>query len=1037
MVPKSIFADDGVLADRLKHNFSSTNYNLINMLKNFTHLMYGAIVCIILFAPLRSIGQKVLAVSGNVKDQNGEALPGVTVRIKNTNTATTTNAGGAYRIKVTDPQTVLVFSFVGFFTKEVPVNGTEVINVQLAEERRSLSDVVVVGYGSQRKVETTGSIVTVKAAELTQTPVANLAQGLQGRVPGLEVTQNSGAPGGNSSVRIRGINSINGASEPLYIIDGVQIASGEGTVTTASPLSEINPNDIESIEVLKDAASTAIYGARGSNGVILITTRHGKAGKTQVFYDGYYGMQKNSKTLDVMNASQFAALENEVYKKTIYTDPNSLGAGTDWQKLIFRKAPIQSHELSISGGSEKTQMALSANYFNQEGTIKNTGFQRYSVRLNVDHTVSSLLKVGANVYSQFSGFDGVDTAPTNTDAGNQGVLNAALTAPPTLVPYKANGTLFAFGDQLNNQYPTAINPLALLMQMRRTTSNSTTGNVYFLFNIVKGLTYKASFNAVIGNSLYNYYSPANLGQADQSIVGGSAEKDNSRSTTLLHESILNYVTRFGNDHSLNITGVFGTQRNEATASYITASNFPNDITTNEALQLAAIHSISTNRYASRLDSYAGRINYGYKDKFFLNLTGRVDGSSKFGENHKYGFFPAVGVAYRLIEEPFMKNINFLSDLKIRGSWGITGNAGAIAPYGSLALVSSAGNYYFDHVNKIGISPAGIPNADLRWEQAKQTDIGLDLGFFKDRLSVTVDVYRKNTNGLLFTKSLPESSGYASITGNYASLLNKGIDVGVRANIATGKFKFDMGANLSINRNKVTNLDGFTQELSVSNYSILRIGQPLGVFKTYVYNGIYQTGETMLPGAASRIGGVKVKDVNGDGKIDANDQVITGNPNPKYTFGLSPHFEYRHFDLNVFVSGVQGKKVFNVTRFSLENPLGGRNVAAGLVNRWTTTNPSNDYVGAFQGGRNPITDRYVEDGSYIRFKNISLGYTISNISKISRLRVYVSGNNLFTITKYTGFDPEVNVNGSSNTLLGVDNGVYPIAKSVLLGAQITL
>ncbi|MXV14499.1 SusC/RagA family TonB-linked outer membrane protein [Pedobacter sp. HMF7056] len=992
---------------------------------------------LILFISATAGARQGISITGHVTDENNQPMVGVTVKVKASSEGVSTNASGVYAIQVTDSKAVLVFSYLGYTTREVAADGRTTLDVQLTPDKAALTEVVIVGYGSQRKAATTGAISTIKAAELTQTPVANLAQGLQGRVAGLEVIQNSAAPGGNSSVRIRGINSINGTSEPLYIIDGVQAASGEGTVLTMSPLSEINPNDIESVEVLKDASSTAIYGARGSNGVILITTRHGKAGKSVISYDGYAGTQRNSKTLDVMNAAEFAVLENEVYKTTLYPDPASLGEGTDWQKLIFRNAGIQSHQLSVAGGNEKTQLALSANYFDQDGVILNTGFKRYSFRVNVDHNATKILKVGASIYSSVSGYDGVDTAPTNTDAGNQGVLNAALTAAPMLVPYRDNGSLFPYTEQFSGRYKEARSPLALLAQMRKTTSNNTTGNAYAQFNLAKGLTYKASFNAVIGNGLYDYYSPANLGQTDLTVAGGAAEKNNSRSQTLLHESIVAYNRTFGEDHNIDATAVYGTQSNTTSGSFITASNFPNDATKNDALQLAAIHSVSSVKARSRLDSYAGRLNYGYKNKLFLNLTGRFDGSSKFGANHKWGFFPAVGLAYRPIEEKFMENVSFISDLKIRGSWGITGNAGAINPYGSLALVSSAGNYYFDHTNKTGISPAGIPNADLRWEQAKQVDVGLDMGFFRDRLSVVVDVYRKNTDGLLFTKSLPVSSGNASITGNYAGLLNRGVEAFVRGNIANGPLKFDMSVNLSVNRNKVTGLDGFTQELSASNYSVIRVGEPLGMFKTYVYNGIYQTGETILPGSGSRIGGVKVKDLNNDGKIDASDQTLTGNPNAKYTLGFSPRLQYKNIDLNLFVQSSQGRDVFNVTRFSLENPLGGRNVMQGLVNRWSATNPGNEFVSGNQGGRNPITDRYVENGSFTRFKNLSVGYTVQKLKYLSRVRAYLSANNLFTSTKYSGYDPEVNVNGSSNTLLGVDNGVYPVAKSYLLGLQITL
>lgn len=974
-------------------------------------------------------------IHGTVTDEKGETMPGVNVRLKNTTKGATTNVDGKYVIDVPAGNAVLEFSFIGYQSKEVTVGATKEINVSLIKVTSALDEVIVVGYGSRKKIATTGSISSVKADELTLSPVANVGQGLQGRVAGMQINENSGAPGGNFSVRVRGINSINGSSEPLYIIDGVQI-SGGGTVTAMSPLSQINPNDIESVEVLKDASAAAIYGARGANGVVLITTKQGKAGNTVVSYEGYYGVQKNTKQIALLNASEYATLENEIYKKLTYPDPASLGEGTNWQNLIFRSAPIQNHQLSVKGGSDKTQFSFSANYFDQQGTIKNTGFDRYAFRLNLDHAVSSKVKMGLRIYSSISTFDGVDTAPTGTDNGN-GILNVALAAPPTLQPYKPDGTVFPFGDQMNGLYKDYFNPMGVLAQKRQTIANNTIANAFFEYKILNGLTYKASFNAVLNNGRYDFYSPLSiLSQVSLLSGGGSAQKDDSYGQTLLHESILTYVKQLG-DHSLTFTGVYGTQKTTNSSNSIVASIFPNDATSDDALQLATNRTVSSARSAGHLDSYLARVNYGFKDKYFVDVTGRVDGSSVFGENHKFGFFPAASVAWRVIGEDFMKEQDLFSDLKLRASWGITGNAAAIGPYGSLALVGSSGSYNIDHNPVTGIAPTGVPNPDLKWEQSSQTNIGLDISFIKNRLGFVFDVYNKTTKNLLYVKQLPLSSGYASITGNFASLSNKGVEMAVNAAILTHKFKWDANANVTINKNKILDLDGITTETNASNYSVLKVGQPLGIFKTYVFDGVYQTGETILPGSGGRTGGVKVKDVNNDGKIDANDQILSGNPNPKFIFGFASSMKYSGFDLNVFLQGVQGNNVFNVSRFILENPLGGRNLSANLVDRWSPTNPSNEYVSGFQGGRNPITNRYLEDGSYIRFKTIALGYTLPKIQGVHSLRAYISGNNLFTITKYKGFDPEANVNGGSNTLLGVDNGVYPIAKSFLIGLQLSL
>jgi TonB-linked SusC/RagA family outer membrane protein len=434
----------------------------------------------------------------------------------------------------------------------------------------------------------------------------------------------------------------------------------------------------------------------------------------------------------------------------------------------------------------------------------------------------------------------------------------------------------------------------------------------------------------------------------------------------------------------------------------------------------------------------GRVNYGFKDKYFVDFTARVDGSSKFGANHKYGFFPAVAAGWRIIEEGFMQNITALSDLKLRASYGLTGNSGALSAYQSLATVSSSGSdYQFNHIYTTGINPDRIANPDLRWEKSTQLNIGLDISLLENRLNLTADIYKKNTKDLLYVKSLPLSSGYSSITGNYAELENKGLELAANARVLDGAVQWNVSANATFNRNKIIDLDGgTTTERFVTNYTILRVGSPLGLFKTYLFDGVYQTGETFLPGSDGRTGGARVRDYNGDGSITAADQVITGNPNPDFIFGFSSNLRYKNFDFSIFLSGSYGNEIYNLSRYSFENPLGQRNLLAETANHWTPDNPNNEYVSGFPGGRLPISDRFVEDGSYLRCKNISLGYTLPEIKGINRARIYISANNLFTVTNYSGFDPEVNSYGGSNTAIGVDNLVYPTAKTFLGGVQIT-
>ncbi len=980
-------------------------------------------------------------VKGKVTNENGEPLAGVTVLIKGTKKAVVSDDAGNYSITVPDENAILVFSYVGFSSTEKPVGKSGTIDVQLGEKDKNLNQIVVVGYGTRSKRSVTGSISSVKSEDLKVTPIANLAQGLQGRVAGLDLRQNSGIPGGNISVRIRGTNSINGTSEPLYVIDGIQI-SATSSVNTANPLSQLNPSDIESVEILKDAAATAIYGARAANGVVLITTKRGKDGIARVSYDGYYGFQEVSKKIGILNATEFAKLENDTYSpNVIYPDPASLGEGTDYLDLIFRKGSIQNHQVSVTGGNEKTQVALGLNYFDQEGVIKNSDYSRFAVRLNVDQRINDRVKIGTSLYYTNTGENRVRAGGTgvNVTSAREGILGRAVAAPPNLLPYRANGLPYPFADQMNGRYRETINPMAELARKDFTATNRFLANAYLDILILKGLTYRASFNADVSSALNETYSPRyivdSLTLANPSAINGSAGNNSLYNTSLLHESILTYRQKIGINHSLNATGVFAIQSDKLQTNNQTASGFGNDFTQNWASGTATNYVVSSSKSQSDLVSYLLRVGYGFKDKYFIDISGRVDGSSKFGANNKYGFFPAISAAWRIVDENFMQNLEFINDLKLRTSWGITGNAGAIGPYGSLATVTAgAYNYNFNNVTQIGTYPSGIANPDLRWEQATQVDVGLDMAFFKNRLSVVVDYYNKRTDDLLFSKTLPMSSGYTSITGNYGSIENKGWELSLTGKIFTGKFSWDVSGNITWNKNKVLGLDGVRNEIQQSTYSILKIGYPLGVYRVYVIDGINQTGEAFLPGYDARTGGFKLKDMNKDGKISTDDLVLAGNAQPNYFFGFSTVLRYLNFDLSTLIQGVQGSKLFNAFRFTFETPSGQVNLVEGMVDRWSPTNPSNDYVKGAQGTNLPIGDKWVEDNSYIRVKNITLGYTIPPQKFMRSLRAYVSVNNPFTITKYKGWDPESNSYGSSNSLF-YDNGTYPAAISYVFGLQV--
>ena len=1011
-------------------------------------------------------------IKGTIIDENGQPVAGATVRVKGDRQATTSGEDGVYTLVNVKAGASIIISYTGFEEKEISTKGKDYERVRLKKRDQSLDDVIVVGYGSRKKSEVTGAITKVKASELLQTPVANLAQGLQGRVAGLQITQNNAAPGGSISVRLRGTNSINGSSEPLYIIDGVQLqnttapgVSGPATLgnisgvggnsNAPSSLSFLNPSDIESIEVLKDASAAAIYGSQAANGVIIITTKHGKAGRSSVSYDGYYGTQQITRKIPVLNASQFAKIENEIYNTTRFPNPDSFGVGTNWQDVIFRHAPIQSHQLTFSGGNDKTQVLMSLNYFGQGGIVTNSKFDRFSLRLNLDHEVKPWLKVGTNTTLTRSINNRVQTGSVNNDGGGltQTLIGAALAAPPTLKPYNASGGIYAWKDQpYGSFYSELRNPVLGLQTLDVTRTNTILSNVYVDVTLAKGLKYRANFSVNTNNGLNDYYFPTSAFSAGEISaaggLGGYGMKYNSNFIRLMHESILTYDKKFNEDHAIRFTGVFSTLENNNNYNYMIGYGFINDATSDEALQLAKNFSISTGRTKDNLLSYLGRVNYNYKEKYYLDLTARADGSSKFGVNNKYGFFPAVSAAWNVKKENFLAGVQAVSSLKLRASIGKTGNLAAIDPYQSLATVSAGNDYIFNNTLNKAILPTGVPNPDLRWETSVQSDIGVEADFFNNRLNFVADVYLKKTTDLIYKKALPLSSGYDAVTGNFASLENKGIELSLGGDIIRNRdLRWNVNANITFNRNKLLRLsDDTTKETAINNFNILRVGSPLGLFKTYVYDGLFQVGDVILPGQPvtnPRPGAQRVKDVSGpdgkpDGKITDADRIVTGDANPKFVYGFSTSVQYKGFDFSAFFSGVSGSKIYNLARWSLENPVGGRNLLAGAANRWTTTNTTGDFqvAAGSSGGRLPLSNRYLEDGSFLRCKNLSLGYSFK-VKGVSNLRAYVSANNLFTITSYTGFDPEVGSFGNSNTQFGVDNIVYPASRSFLFGVQVTL
>lgn len=1021
-----------------------------NYYKQMRPVIFRIIVAVLLLNGF-SVFSQTVNVTGVVKSVSDQAtLPGINILVKNSLVGAATNEKGAYEIKVA-PGSVLVFSGIGFLTQEVAVNNRSVINISLEEDTRQLSELVVVGYGTQKKSDLTGSVSSISEAQFKKTPVVSLDNGLKGRAAGVQVTSTSNQPGGATSIRIRGSNSVNTGSEPLYVIDGFpvyndnSIASSGATVgPKLNALSLINPNDIVSIEILKDASAAAIYGARGANGVVLVTTKKGQEGRIKIDFNAYYGVQKVSKTLPLLNATEYAQLVNDANGKVIYTPEQiaSFGAGTDWQKEIFRSAPIQNYQVSASGGDAKTKYAFSLNYFDQDGIIINSDFKRYSARFNFEKQASSRLTFGSNISVANTNANQALSA-TGGGEGTQGVVVSALDFNPILKVYNADGTYVLESDR---GIPIG-NPVATAREL--TNKSATTrvlGNVFVDLKIIDGLTFRTSVGADIINTGEKYYAPRTIlaGYSTQ----GSARVSTANSYSWLNENTLTYTKLLG-DHAFTALAGFTAQKYKRDLLTSSASGFVNDLLKADNLGSGAlINAPVTSVLDWALLSYIGRVNYSFKDKYLLTLTGRSDGSSKFGVNSKYGFFPSGSVAWKLSEEDFIKNIQSIDELKLRFSYGKIGNQ-EINSYQSLAGLAGASYIIGDKVVK-GFAPNNIPNQDLKWETTTQTDLGVDLGLLRNRLNITFDAYYKKTTDMLLNINVPWSTGFSSALQNIGSVENKGLELGIQAVVLNKDLKWNINFNVAANRNKVLDLGPVTQILTgeingylkISDPIVVQPGQPLNAFYGYQSAGIFQTGDDIAnsPQKTAVPGDRKYKDINGDGILDAKDRGIIGNAQPKFFGGFTNDFTYKGFELSASFNWVSGNKVLNSTRADLDLPTGQKNSSARVKDRWTPTNPSNTIPRASLNRAFLFSDAQLEDGSFLRLGTLSLGYNLpaSLLKKtgIERAKLYVSGQNLFVITKYTGYDPETNQSGQNNILRGIDSDSYPNSRSFLVGVNLS-
>lgn len=1004
-----------------------------------------------------------------------ETIPGVNVLVKGTNIGTVTNVDGVYSISAPDGNATLVFSYVGFKRQEVNINNQSTIDIILESDMQDLQDVVVVGYGSVRKSDLTGSVASISERQIKEVPVASLDHALQGRAPGVQVTQNNAAPGGSVSVRVRGGNSVVSGNEPLYVIDGFPIypndqnfnVGGFGQRAGGSALSGINPNDIESIEILKDASATAIYGSRGANGVVLITTKSGKEGAIQVTYDAYYGVQTPARRIPVLNAREFAEIFNEAEVNAGFNplfgagDPNfpapsTLGEGTNWQDEIFRDAAMQNHQLTFSGGSAATRYSLSTNYFDQKGIVLGSRFQRGSIRLNIDSKVNERLNVGVRMtYNKV--YD--NGASASFDGGLSGdAITNAVTFPPIDNIRRPDGTyqltssILAAGRGSTNLQ----NPVGLVDGYKDLRiQDRMLANVFAEYEILPQLKFRFSLGTDLFSATGNVYRDRAGSEAGRAS-GGIASKSYRNITNWLNENILSYNTTINNIHKLDVVAGFTYQEEIIRGFSASARNFVNDIVLDHNLGTGA-EFLRPGSFQNgwNIASLLGRINYTLMDRYLFTVTGRRDGSSRFGANNKWANFPSVAFAWKTIEEPFMQSQSLFSELKLRTSWGITGNQ-EIGNYRSLARLQNQ-NYVFNNNFVVGLGTDGVPNPDLRWETTTMTNFGLDFSFLENRLRFTFDGYYNKTTDLLLNVTLPTTTGATNALQNVGSLENKGLEFAVAYDIIDREFVWTIDGNISGNRNQILDI-GPLQPFQIggnvsahlgSSGSWIIPGQPIGVWFDLEYDGVYQPSDfnsdgTPAEGVVLRLGNeapgwAKYVDQNDDGVINANDRKVIGDPTPDFFYGVNNRMSYKGLELTFFFQGVYGNDIKNSQRFEIANGNPGSNLSRHYAdNRWSENNPEGTLPLARFDGNGTVNNSSIniENGTFIRLRNVMLAYNIpASVTFLRNARVYISGQNLFTITNYTGFDPEVNVLGQNNVNLGNDYGAFPRARTFMLGASI--
>lgn len=968
--------------------------------------------------------EKKLTVTGTISAVNGEKLPGASLMEKGTGNAAKSDSAGNYRINVSSLNSTLIVSFVGYKTMEVGIAGRPQVDILMDISASSVQEVVVIGYGTQQRKDITGSIASISSATIKNQPAASVDQLIQGRAAGVDVSQASGAPGGRLNIRIRGASSLNAGNEPLFVIDDVPVYNNSkdpsgtsyGTFTPTNALASLNPNDIESIQVLKDASATAIYGSRGSNGVIIITTKRGTGNKMTVDYNGYYGVQTVANKLDLMNGQQHAGYLNDwALSRNLpapFADPAAIGKGTDWQDELFRTAAIQNHQVSLSSAKGNLKYFVSGNYFNQDGIVINSNLKRYSFRVNADARLSEKVRFSQSL--SFSRTVNKSVPTSGAGSGNvRSVGEKIYATSPTIPVFDENGN---YVDYWYNAAK-AESPVASLRTIQnKLQGDNLLGNVSLEYKPVDNLTFKSMLGINLVNRNNQEYYPRATTYIG-GLLGGLGMIGERKVTNVLNENTVRYTKIFREKHNLELLGGFTWQKEQDVSATTEPSGFADDrLGINSIGSATGSKIINSSVTEWSMASFLGRANYQFDDKYLLTVSFRADGSSKFGAANKWGYFPSMAVGYRLSEERFMKDLKFLSDLKIRGSYGLTGNQ-EIGSYQSLATVTTSNSYIFDNKLVSAARHTRLANGELKWEKTAQWDVGVDLAFFDNRLRLTADYYKKDTRDLLFTVDLPGYSGYSSALYNTGGLENKGFEVNLGGDIFTGGFTWTADVNFARNNPKITSLGRATS-------TTLFVGYPPGNYLGYVYEGVFhnqaeidaQTVQTNV-----KPGDARYKDVNEDGFLNADDRIVMGNSLPEFIYGFNSAFGYKNFSLTVFLQGAAGAN--RVENTGLTDPSDSGNKSVKLLNRWSLKNPDSNIPRA--GYSNVLTSTYqLMNASYLKVRNVQLSYTFpsSLLPKLAGSSVYVSGQNLLTSTDYIGYDPD-------------GGGDYPTATTLMFGINL--